>query len=134
MLRVTVVEGRSGLRVVVEGVLGAAGVSELESAWSAAKQAWRGRIVIDLSGMTSIDPSGQAALLGMICEGARMTARGPFNKYLARDLMGKAGRSSPAQQEPNEPDNRVGLGEGGMKGQDPKDTMGQTLPPPTRNR
>ena len=93
MLRVTVVEGQSEMRVVVEGMLGAAGISELESAWRQAKQAWRGRIVIDLSGMTSIDSSGQAALLVMICEGARLTARGAFNKYLAKDLMGKARQS-----------------------------------------
>ena len=116
MLRVTVIEGRSEMRVVVEGMLGAAGVSELKSAWSEVKQARRGRIVIDLSGMTSIDSSGQAALLVMICEGARLTASGAFNKYLARDLMCKARQSSPAQHKPNEPGNKVGLGEGGMKG------------------
>jgi len=115
MLRVTVVEGQNELRVVVEGMLGAAGISELESAWRQAKQGWRGRIVIDLSGMTSIDSSGQTALLGMICEGARLTARGAFNKYLAKDLMGKARQSFPAQQKPNEPGNRVGLREAGMK-------------------
>ena len=115
MLRVTVVEGRSELRVVVEGMLGAAGISELESAWRQAKQAWRGRIVIDLSGMTSIDSSGQAALLVMIREGARLTARGAFNKYLAKDLMGKAHQSLAAQYMPIERGNTVGLGEGGMK-------------------
>lgn len=115
MLRVTVVEGRSELRVVVEGMLGAAGISELESAWRQAKQAWRGRIVIDLSGMTSIDSSGQAALLVMIREGARLTARGAFNKYLAKDLMGKAHQSLAAQHMPIERGNTVGLGEGGMK-------------------
>ena len=102
-MRVTVVEGRSKLRVVVEGTLGAADVSELKSAWSEAKQAWRGRIVIDLSGMTCIDSSGREALLGMICEGARLTARGAFNKYLARDLMGKARQSFPVQSKPDEP-------------------------------
>ena len=102
MLRVTVVEGRSELRVVVEGMLGAAGISELESAWRQAKQGGRGRIVIDLSGMTLTDSSGQAALLGMICEGARLTARGAFNKYLAKDLMGKARQSLAAQHKPIE--------------------------------
>ena len=115
MLRLTVVECRSELRVVVEGMLCAAVISELESAWRQAKQAWRGRIVIDLSGMTSIDSSGQTALLGMICEGARLTARGAFNKYLARELMGKARQSSSAQHKPNEPGNKVVLGDGERK-------------------
>jgi hypothetical protein len=116
MLRVTVVEGPSERRVVVEGRLGAAGTSELESAWRQATQAWRGRMVIDLSGMTSIDSSGQAALLVMICEGARVTARGAFNKYLAKDLMAKARQSLAAQHKPNEPRDKVVLGKGGMKG------------------
>ena len=39
--------------------------------------------------MTSIDSSGQAALLVTICEGARVTARGAFNKFLAKDLMAR---------------------------------------------
>lgn len=115
MLRVTVVEGRSEMRVVVEGTLGTAGTSELESAWRQATQAWRGRIVIDLSGMTSIDSSGQAALLVMICEGARVTARGAFNKYLAKDLMAKARQSLVAPQKPNEPGDKVELEEEGTK-------------------
>ena len=116
MLRVTVVEGQSEMRVVVEGTLGVAGISELESAWRQAKQAWRGRIVIDLCGMTSIDSSGQAALLVMICEGARLTARGAFNKYLAKDLMGKARQSPAAQPRPNARGNKRRLGDEGMKG------------------
>ena len=116
MLRVTVVEGPSEVRVVVEGALSAAGTSEFESAWRQATQAWRGRIVIDLSGMTSIDSSGQAALLVMICEGARVTARGALNKFLAKDLMAKARQSLAAQHKPNEPGDKVVLGEGGMKG------------------
>ena len=116
MLKVTVVESRSERRLVVEGTLGREGVSELKSAWSEAKQAWGGRLVIDLSGMTSIDSSGQATLLGMICEGARLTARGPFNKYLASDLMCKAHLSFRAQYKPNQPGNEIGLAEGGMKG------------------
>ena len=115
MLRVTVVEGQNELRVVVEGMLGAAGISELESAWRQAKQEWHGRIVIDLSGMTSIDSSGQAALMGMICEGGRLIARGAFNKYLAKDLMCKARQSFPGQQKPNEAVNRVGSREAGVK-------------------
>jgi ABC-type transporter Mla MlaB component len=100
MLRITVVERRAELRLVVEGMLDATGVSELGSAWSDARQAWRGRIVIDLSGMTSIDSSGQAALLGMICEGTRLTARGAFNRYLAKDLMGKARNSFNSDKKP----------------------------------
>ena len=116
MLRVTVVESRSELKIIVEGKLGATGISELESAWSEAKQARRGRIVIDLSGMTSIDSSGQTALLGMICEGARLTARGAFNKYLAKDLMCKARQSFSAHQKPDESGNKVGSGAGGIKG------------------
>ena len=86
MLRVTVVEGRSEMQVVVEGMLGAAGISELESAWRQARQAWRCRIVIDLSGMTSIDSSGETALLGMIGQKPRAQDQPPGEQRRLRSL------------------------------------------------
>ena len=63
MLRVTVVDGPAEQRLVVQGKLVPPWVAELESAWKQARQACDGRIVVDLSEMTLIDSSGQAALL-----------------------------------------------------------------------
>jgi hypothetical protein len=40
--------------------------------------------------MTFIESSGQAALLVMINEGARLTAKGAFNQAMAKELMDKA--------------------------------------------
>jgi hypothetical protein len=52
----------------------------------------------------------------MIGEGARLTARGAFNKYLAKDLMCQARQSLAAQHKPNGRGNKEGgLGERGMK-------------------
>jgi len=90
MLRITVVAGCAGQKIVVEGKLASPCVSELESAWHDARQTGSGRIVIDLSGMTSIDSRGQTALELMLREGARLTATGAFNKHLVKELIDKA--------------------------------------------
>ena len=98
-MRVRVVAGPAAQRVVVEGKLAVPSVSELKSAWEQARQACRGRIVVDLSGMTFIDSSGRAALLAMIGEGARLTAKGVYNKHLAEELMDKARAASLSETE-----------------------------------
>jgi hypothetical protein len=59
-------------------------------AWKQARHVCRGKIVVDLSGMTFIESSGQAALLVMITEGTQLTAKGAFNQALAKELMDKA--------------------------------------------
>jgi len=91
MLKITTVDDGAGQRLVVEGKLVAPWVSELESAWNHARQANRGcTIVVDLSGTTAIDPTGQAALMAMIYEGARLTAKGVYSDYVIQQLMNKA--------------------------------------------
>jgi hypothetical protein len=94
MLKITVVDGGSEQRLLVEGKLMAPCVSELEQAWNQARRARRGSsIVVDLSWTTGIDPSGKAALVAMIGEGARLTAKGIYSKFLAEQLMTDAGAS-----------------------------------------
>ena len=69
-------------------------VSELERAWNQARREGRGsRMVVDLSGTTAMDPSGKAALVAMVREGARLTAQGIYSKFVAEQLMTDAGAS-----------------------------------------
>jgi ABC-type transporter Mla MlaB component len=85
------VDSRAEQRLIVEGNLAEPCVSELESFWQQARQACRrGKILIDLSGVTVIDPSGEAALTAMIAEGARLTSKGVYNKHLIKELIGRA--------------------------------------------
>lgn len=100
MLRVTLVDSEAGRTLKVEGNLVAACVAELESAWKQARLAALGRIVVDLTGTTFIDSSGQAALMAMIADGARLTAKGVYNEHLAQELTKRtreAGSHGPRQ-------------------------------------
>jgi ABC-type transporter Mla MlaB component len=86
MLRVTLIDNEAEQTLMVEGNLIAPCVAELESAWKEARLAARGRIVVDLTGTNFIDSSGQAALMAMIADGARLTAKGVYNEHLAQEL------------------------------------------------
>ena len=90
MMRITLVDAGADQRLKVEGKLAAPEISELESAWKQARQAYPGRIVVDLSEVMFIDASGEAALMGMIGKGARLTARSLYGAYLVEQLIKKA--------------------------------------------
>jgi anti-anti-sigma regulatory factor len=93
MLRITVVEGGADQKLMVEGKLTGPYIPELESAWNEVRHAgWSHQIVIDLSDVTSIDSSGEAALTAMVADGARLLANGVFTKHLIRRLVREAKR------------------------------------------
>lgn len=101
MMRITVVDGGAEQRLKVEGKLAAPEVSELESAWKQARQACGGRIEVDLSEVTFIDSSGEAALMAMIEQGARLTAKSLYGAYLVEQLMNKARQAGASRRRLN---------------------------------
>jgi ABC-type transporter Mla MlaB component len=91
MLRITVFETANEQRLVLEGQLTRSAVPELESAWEGIrKQRQNCECVIDLSETTCVDSSGKAALIRMICDGARLIANGLYTEYLIQKLMNQA--------------------------------------------
>jgi len=91
MLKITVIENGEVQRLIVEGKLAEPCVSELESAWSQARQAGGSRpIVVDLRGVTGIDLKGEAALETMIAEGAQLAVKGLYCEYVVGQLMNQA--------------------------------------------
>lgn len=88
MLKITILEGGAEQRMKVEGKLAEPWVSELESAWNQVRRAGASHpVVVDLSSMTFIDPSGEAALMAMIAGGARLSAKGVYCEYVVDRLM-----------------------------------------------
>ena len=70
-------------------------VSELESAWNQVLQdGWKRRIVVDLSKMTFIDPTGEATLIEMITQGARLIARGIYSEYVVERRRHRSTRAA----------------------------------------
>jgi ABC-type transporter Mla MlaB component len=98
MMRITVLDEKEEQRLMVEGKLAEPFVAELESAWEQVRQDAGSRpIVIDLTGVTRIDGKGEAAVVAMVAEGARLTAKGIYWEYVAKQLLNEA-RKVPARR------------------------------------
>jgi len=107
MMKISVVESQSRLRLVVEGKLVAPWTAELRRTWNSARSQLRGRaLVIDLRNVTHISREGDNALLDLMTEGARFTCKGIFTRRVLEQLA----RQCPYTAEPtvialsNDPD------------------------------
>jgi hypothetical protein len=81
VLKITITETPTERRWVVEGRLVGPWARELRTMWNKTHPSQGGRTcIIDLSGVTSIDSRGHAALIALIGEGA-------YNEYLVKELM-----------------------------------------------
>ena len=88
MLKITVHKDGTEQTLLVEGKLAGPWAAELESAWNQARQADRSRrIRVDITGVSLIDPGGEAALTAIIAEGARLIAKGAYSGYIAKQFM-----------------------------------------------
>jgi hypothetical protein len=91
VLKITIIDSAAEQRLKVEGKVAEPWVSELESAWNHVQQDGRGRrIVVDLSNMTFIDTRGEAALMALINDGARLIAKGVYSEYVVKRLLKRA--------------------------------------------
>jgi ABC-type transporter Mla MlaB component len=90
MLRITVTETAVEERWILQGQLTKRSVAELVSSWRAslAQPPSRCRIV-DLNEVTSIDKSGEEALLMMVRDGATFVASGVYTKHLLDQLQAR---------------------------------------------
>ena len=90
MLRITVTETAVEERWILQGQLSKRSVAELVSSWraSVAQPPARCRIV-DLDEVTSIDKSGEEALLMMVRDGATFVASGVYTRHLLDQLQAR---------------------------------------------
>src|SRR6266403_5751188 len=96
MLRITVTEGASEQRWVLQGGLTGCSVEELTANWRINR---RDRppsesCIVDLNEITSIDKDGEQVLLMMIRDGARFLATGLYTRHLLESLSGKVANQS----------------------------------------
>ena len=93
MLKVTVVEGRRQRRLIVEGRLIAPWAVEFTSAYETAKSDLEDReLVIDLRSLTAISPEGEAVLLQLMREKARILC-GVYMREVLKQLASKTSGS-----------------------------------------
>ena len=90
MLRITIAETLSEQRWTLEGRLVQPWVSELKSCWTRTETARRERkCVVDLSGVTFIDKSGERALAELCNEGAELIATGIYTRHVVNNIERK---------------------------------------------
>jgi len=89
MLKITVVEGSRRRRLIVEGKLIAPWTAELASAYQSARTDLQDRdLIVDLRSLTDISPEGEAVLLELMREKAKLLC-GVYMKEVVRQLARK---------------------------------------------
>jgi hypothetical protein len=87
MMKISVVESRRRLRLVIEGKLIAPWIAELRKTWDAYRPQLGARtLIIDLRNVTYISREGEDALLDLMTEGAKFTCRGVFTRRVLDQL------------------------------------------------
>ncbi len=90
MLRITVTENALEEKWILQGRLTKFSVAELISSWRASTDHLPGRRrIVDLNEVTSIDKSGEEALLMMVRCGATVVADGVYTKHLIEELQAR---------------------------------------------
>ncbi len=90
MLRITIAETLSEQRWTLEGRLVQPWVSELKSNWTRTETARRERkCVVDLTGVSFIDKSGEKVLAELSKDGAELVATGIYTRHVVNNIEKK---------------------------------------------
>ncbi len=96
MLRITIAETLSEQRWTLEGRLVQPWISELKSTWTKTEIARQERkCVVDLTGVTFIDKSGEKALAALSKEGAELIATGTYTRHVVQNIERKKSNRQP---------------------------------------
>jgi hypothetical protein len=87
MLRITIADTPTEQKWTVEGQLVQPWISELKSTWTRTKTArCKRKCVVDLTGVTFIDKSGEKALAKLYKEGAELVATGCYTRHVVHNI------------------------------------------------
>ena len=90
MLRITIAETVFEQRWTLEGRLVQPWISELKSTWKKTEVDRRERkCVVDLTGVTFIDKSGEKALAELFKQGAELIATGIYTRHVVHNIERK---------------------------------------------
>jgi argininosuccinate synthase len=102
MLKISVIDSRTELRLVLEGKLIAPWVAELRTAWKTVNEEIEGRVlVIDMGNVAIISQEGENALLELMNAGAKFRCSGVVTKHMIKELRRRSKRdaSKPVRDE-----------------------------------
>ena len=87
MLRISITENATEMRLVLQGRLTGLQVDELKTSWKAASQLLKGRACkVDIDQLTFIDKRGNRILRAMSREGAQFIANDLYMRGVAEEL------------------------------------------------
>jgi hypothetical protein len=87
MLRISIVEGRSQRRLVLEGKLIAPWAAELRPAYQQAAAGLDGReLVVEVKNMTAINQAGENVLFELIRQGVKFRGYGVFTNHILKQI------------------------------------------------
>jgi len=90
MLRITIAETLTEQKWTLEGRLVQPWISELKSTWTRTENARRERkCVVDLTGVTFIDKSGENVLAVLSKQGAELIATGCYTRHVVDNIERK---------------------------------------------
>lgn len=94
MLKISMVDGRTQRRLVLEGKLVAPWATELRTACQAAKADLNGReLVVEVKNLTAINQAGENVLLELMKEGVKFRGCGVFTKHMLKQLASRVNRN-----------------------------------------
>jgi ABC-type transporter Mla MlaB component len=87
VLRISITENATEMRLVLQGRLTGPWIDELKTTWKAASQLLKGRTCkVDIDQLTFIDKRGHRLLRAMSREGAQFIANDLYIRGLAKEL------------------------------------------------
>jgi len=94
MLKISLIDGRTQRRLVLEGKVIGPWAAELRTAYQKARADLNGReLVIDLKHITAINQEGENALSELMSEGVKFCGRGVFTKQILKQVASRARKS-----------------------------------------
>ena len=92
MLRITIHKHSVATKLDLEGRLAGPWVEELKCCWERVAGSPRSQVLVDLTGVTFIDPKGKALLAQLWRQGARLHAVGCLTRCIVEEIT-KADRA-----------------------------------------
>ena len=94
MLKISIVEGHTQRRLIVEGKLVGPWAAELKSACEKARADLHPReLVLDMKHLTAISQEGENVLLELLNDGIKFRCWGVFTKHVLKQLNRRATRN-----------------------------------------
>jgi hypothetical protein len=91
MLRISLIDGHTQRRLVLEGKLQPPWAAELKTAYEQARADLRSReLVVDLKCLTAISKEGEDLLLDLMKEGVKFRSRDVFTKQVLKQVARRA--------------------------------------------